>query len=337
MADFIKPGDFSQIREWMRVKHKYNFTPIPILFEQTRKAGAKKFETYERKKKIYRNLKTAFGKEYNTKALEEIARKHFEYLELLELTLLWPKIQDFAYSDRVNVEGLENLTHVLAAGKGAVLLTAHFGYARLIKHLIRLQKIEAWLVGPRVEEKEKNDRSTLTKLAFEKWLKMPTFSANHENDLESTLNVRPLLRKLQQNETLILTADGLRASNLIEVNVLGQKIPCASGSAALARGSGASILPTFVVDDPESEVGVKMVIEPPLDLAKTTDKKCDVKVNLQKFGDVFERYIREYPHMYRWAKSNFFAKRLENSKVDVTDRYAGNFRKTNKENVAETP
>ncbi|RMD97709.1 MAG: hypothetical protein D6814_08965, partial [Calditrichaeota bacterium] len=232
----------------------------------------------------------------------------------------------FASADKLRIEGLHHLDEALALKSGAILLTAHFGYGRLIKHLMRLHGYPAWLVGPKVEEKPKHKYSPFAKFVYRKILNMPEFSVNEENDIESNLNIRPLVQKLKNNEILILTADGLRASSLLDVKVIGQIVPMATGSVSLARATGAQILPAFGVDDDEGEIGIKLVIEKPMELTITQNAKEDARVNLQKFGCILESYINRYPHLYRWAKANFFKKRQQFSKVDVADRYAGNFK-----------
>ena len=170
------------------------------------------------------------------------------------------------------------------------------------------------------EIKKKKKLTQFGNFIYHRFLDLPTFSAHEEDDLAANLNIRPLVQALQRNEILIMTVDGVRASNFIEVKILGQIIPFATGSISMAGGTGAVVLPTFVVDSNTRAIGIKLIIEKPLELEHTDNPKQDLRVNIERFARIFESYIDRYPHLYRWG-NNYFEKRRWASRIDVADRY----------------
>ena len=74
------------------------------------------------------NLKQAFGGEKSAQQLRVIARTFYRNLgrNLLEFLHL-PHMSDEEINRLMTLEGREHMARALAAGKGAVMLTAHYG------------------------------------------------------------------------------------------------------------------------------------------------------------------------------------------------------------------
>ncbi|RMD97554.1 MAG: hypothetical protein D6814_09275, partial [Calditrichaeota bacterium] len=105
MQTIMEKGDFALVRKWFWLKMKYAFYPIPLLFRQARQRGAQSFATSDKKRKIYKNLRTVFRDQKTQDEYDEIARRHLQYLEMLQLSLIWPKIRGFASADKLRIEG----------------------------------------------------------------------------------------------------------------------------------------------------------------------------------------------------------------------------------------
>jgi KDO2-lipid IV(A) lauroyltransferase len=330
MQKTFKFSDLYWALIWAITKISYLIVPVPLLFLFVNVKGYVLSFISPKRAKVRESLSSFFGDTKSEKELRVIARRYFQYMERLNLSLLWPKIQGFAWADKCAIEGLQHLEAALAQGKGAILLTSHFGYSRLIKPLLKRKNHKVWLVGPQNMQDNSEPWSKFADFAYNKLLKMPVFSLRENNDLPTTLNVRPLVQVLQRNEILVLTADGLRASNLVPVKIGPEMVPFAAGSVSLARGTGTMILPTFVVDSGKGLIGLKMVIGKPLELQHSRDQKDDFQVNLERFGRIFEDLVYRYPQLYRWKKPGFFKRRLERLDSDVADRYLGGLSKPKK-------
>jgi KDO2-lipid IV(A) lauroyltransferase len=326
MSTYFRLSDLFWALVWLAKKIAYTIAPVPLLFLWARMKGWVRSFISPDRREIKKNLTNVFGDEKSEKEIGRLARQHFVHLERLEFSKIWRKVQGYAFAKRCPIEGLENLHAALAEGKGAILLTAHYGYSRQIRHLLRLHDFPAWIVGSQLPKDKPDPLSKFARFLHDRVFKMPEFKAEEENDLPTGLNIRPLVQKLQQNEIVILTADGLRASNVVEGKLLGVRTAFATGSVSLARGTGAKILPAFVVDSGSGLIGLKLCLEPPLALQHTDNPKEDFKANLEKFALVFETYMRRYPHLSRWTKREFFGKRYKALKAAVTDRYRGHFK-----------
>lgn len=326
MSKNFKVSDIPRTLAWLALKIVYLLVPVPLLFLCARLKGFVLSFLSKERSEVIKNLANIFGDEKSEKEIRAIARQHFMHLERLQFSKIWRKIQGFAFAKSCPLEGLEHLHAALAEGKGAILLTAHYGYSRQIRHFLRLHNYPAWIVGSQLPKDKPDPLSKFARFLHDRLFKIPEFKVEEENDLPTGLNIRPLVQKLQKNEIVILTADGLRASNVVEGKLLGVRTAFATGSVSLARGTGAKILPAFIVDSGSGLIGLKLCIEPSLPLQYSDNPKEDFKVNLEQFVRVFESYIVRYPHLSRWTKREFFGKRYKALKAVVTDRYSGHFK-----------
>ncbi len=244
--------------------------------------------------------------------LRLIGIRYFRFRTMVHMTRLWPQIRGFAGCEKVGVDGLHHLDTALEAGNGAILVTAHFGHARLIKPLLRSLGRESLLVGP-TGSAAPDIPPLFTRfgnLVHTRLLRLPRASRRHARwmrtvgeDLPIGLNVRPHLAALQRNRTLIILTEGRAATMHWHVPVLGIEVPFAPGALRLARKAGAAALPTFVVDDPQrpEPAGLRLVIHPPLELQLTEDANADLETNLRRFASVYETQVRTHPHNWHWA------------------------------------
>jgi lauroyl/myristoyl acyltransferase len=178
----------------------------------------------------------------------------------------------------VQIEGLRHLETALSGGLGAILASAHFGYARLIKPVLVAHGWPALLVGH-------------VEISGER----PPTAAE---DLPVTLNLRPHLAAVKENRPLIILVDGAATASVIRVPVGGIGVDFAGGAMRIARATGAPVLPTFLIDQGtlRDPLAIRLVIRPPLDLISTDDATADVLENLSRFAAVYAEEIERSPH-----------------------------------------
>ncbi|MEK7728149.1 MAG: lysophospholipid acyltransferase family protein [candidate division KSB1 bacterium] len=328
---WFRPSDLYWPVVWLCGKMFYAVAPVPLLFLWANLKGWYKSLTSPQRTAAYNNLFAVFGDVKSEREIRALVRRHFQYAEKNELTYLLPRLPVFARPERWPVEGLEHLEAALAAGKGAILLSAHYGYARMIKPILSMRGYKVSIVGPkagirysrRYKQEREQKRSEFTR--FGKFMHQRLQVARDSYDvidLAATLNIRPLVQVLKRNEILFIQGDGLHAANLVNVEILGQSIPFPQGIMSIARGTGAAVVPVFAVDTP-GNLGLRIVIETPIcfgeDVAAAPDTAA---AHIEKFARVFESYVKRYPHLYRWTREKWMEKRRERGKRTVQERYS---------------
>lgn len=88
---------------------------------------------------------------------------------------------------------------------------------------------------------------------------------------------------------------------------LGEKAPTTPGLAMLALKSGAPVIPVFMIRNGLEKH--RLVIQKPLELIRTGNKKQDVEANTQLFNKTLESTILEYPDQWFWVHRRWERKR----------------------------
>ena len=219
--------------------------------------------------------------------IRTIAKQCFEnlgktVLEFMQLPRLNPK-QMQRY---VTFEGVQHVEQALARGKGAIILTGHFGNWELLAASISatiapLTPIVRKLRSPRLNAlvsryREKAGYATI----------------------DRDTGIRHALRCLKRNELLGIVADVDTSVSGVFVDFFGRPAYTPYSPVAIARKTGATVLPTFIVRQPDGSH--RAIIEPPLVLQRTNLKEQDLVINTQKFTKIIEAYIRQYPTQWIW-------------------------------------
>jgi Kdo2-lipid IVA lauroyltransferase/acyltransferase len=306
-------ADFYRIPLWVLAKPVYAFAPISLHFRIAALKGTVAWLCSPLRRQTLEALERHLGETKSRRELRLIARRHFQFRSTGRLTRLWPQIRDFAGAESIEIEGFHHLAEATAAGTGTIIVTAHFGYARLIKPILRSRGWNVLLVGPARPPDAPDLPPLLTRLGsvvHTRLLHLPRASRFDERwertvgeDLMTGLNLRPHIAALARNEALIILTDGRAAQSVRPVPVLGIEVYFAAGAVSLARSTGAVALPAFVVDDLERKGPgrLRLVIHPPLDLQVTQDARADLEVSLRRFAAVYEKQARTHPHNWHWT------------------------------------
>jgi lauroyl/myristoyl acyltransferase len=303
----LEPADFVRIPVWVGMK-ALAVVPISVLLRLATLRGTLDSLFSPKRARVAAALERNLEQTPMADEPGRVARRYFQFRRRERLTRLWPLIRGFAGAERVEVEGLRHLDEAFAGGQGAILVTARYGYARLIKPILRLHGRSVLLVGaPRTKEiwpGIPRSGTRLGRFVYSRILRLPKRSHWRDTlgtDLPATMNVRPHLASLARNKALIIVADGRNAQKLRPVSVLGKDVNFAPGPLSMARATGAPALPTFAIDDLEgtSRLGFRIVIHPPLELQVTADANADLEVNLGRFAAVYAEQLRAQPHLSR--------------------------------------
>jgi KDO2-lipid IV(A) lauroyltransferase len=214
--------------------------------------------------------------------------KHFESLGVgvFETGITWWS-PDSRLLAMTTVEGLEHLDAALAAGNGAILLSAHFTTLEIGARAICARRPTSIMYRP-------------TKNAvLEQFLK--DNRGRHAKKAIPRDDIRTLVGALKANEIVWYAPDqAYRKKGAEMVAFFG--IPAATNTATsrLARLTGAAVLPYFPERLP-GDKGYRMVIQPAL-----ADFPGDAPAgDALRFNHLIEAQIQRVPDQYLWIHRRF--------------------------------
>ncbi|MDP8262275.1 MAG: lysophospholipid acyltransferase family protein [Candidatus Ancaeobacter aquaticus] len=240
--------------------------------------------------KTVHHLQYVYLGKKSSKEIRTIARHVF--VNLAKNLVDWILIERMSkekFGSLISIEGREKIERVLARGKGVVAITAHIGnweylalyFAQFIQHAgvdivareIYYKKYDDLIVGLR-----KN---------------------NKVETIYTTDSPKNILRALKNNRVVGMLPDqNVRHLNGVSIDFFGRKSHTLVGPVALARASGAGVVPAFLIRQKDNKYTI--YIEDEIDLVCTDDKKNDIRENTIKWNSIFEEYILKYPDQWVW-------------------------------------
>lgn len=216
-----------------------------------------------------------------------IAKQCFQHLGKTVVEFMrFPRLGSKQIQRYVTFEGIEHVEQALAQGKGAIILTGHFGNWELLAASISatvapLTPIVRQLRSPRLNALVSHYRE----------------KAGYAT-IDRDTGIRQALQCLRRNELLGIVADVDTTVSGVFVDFFGRRAYTPYSPVAIALKTGAAILPTFIIRQPDGSH--RAIIEPPLALKRTSTKEKDLVINTQKFTKIIESYIRQYPAQWIW-------------------------------------
>ena len=221
------------------------------------------------------------------RSFQNIGKNLMEFMQL-------PRMSPETLHQLVILEGKEHIDGALAQGKGAIILTAHFGNwellgASILANGYTIRGITRQLRSKRLDAIVSSYREKVG------W-----------QGIDRDRSVREVLRCLNRNELIAILADVDTRTQGIFVDFFGRPAYTPYGPVALALKTGAAILPTFIVRQPDDSHCA--IVEAPLPLQQSGEKDQDLLVNTQRFTKVIESYIRRYPEQWIWMHERWKTK-----------------------------
>ena len=199
-----------------------------------------------------------------------------------------PMVDAGLIRDNIETEGLEHLDGALAAGKGAVLITGHFGSWELMGCVLtRLGYPLSYVVGIQ--------RNPLVQRLM--------------NDLRRSCGIGIIepegllaaLRTLRSNRFVALLPDqdaGSEGGPGVFVDFLGDLALTARGAAELAVLARAPIIPGFIIRT--SATGHRIVIERPIPPPEGRSD-ADIRDLTAAYTSVIAAYVTRHPGHWLWS------------------------------------
>jgi len=244
----------------------------------------------EHRKVAHENLRLAFGEKKSEREMKAIAKKCFQNLGMMATEFFQISRMDMeAFKRKVSVEGLEETLKVLGQKKGILLLLSHFGNWELMGFMSKVIRSPIMVIAKPVKRNP--------------WVGRWVLKIREDAGLEVIPPVhagRKVIKALSQNRLVgILIDQRAKRSEGIMVDFFGKEAPTTPGLAALAMKSGAPVVPVFMIRNGSQKH--RLVIQKPLELIHTGNKKQDVEANTRLFNRTLESMIREYPDQWFWV------------------------------------
>ena len=183
---------------------------------------------------------------------------------------------------RTRVQGWEHLDAALAAGKGAIFVTGHFGiwdYApTTVAHRYpgRVYVVAETFASPHVDRLIQGQRAALGVTVV------------------PMTNVRQMLRVLRNKDILALLVDRPANGDGVPISFFGRETRVPAGAATLAALSGAAIIPGYLFHHPDGDYdgGILPAVPP----ARSGNRATDVLQMTQGIFSALESIIAPRPH-----------------------------------------
>jgi KDO2-lipid IV(A) lauroyltransferase len=216
-----------------------------------------------------------------------IARATFVHFgQLLIAVLRFSTFSPERMRSRIEFEGDERVRAALGAGKGAIIVTGHFGYWELggLAHPLVLPPF--WVLA----------RPLDNPLLHDLLERIRCRTGNHVIYKQGAL--RRVLRALEQNECVAILIDQYaQGPEAVPVEFFGRPAPTTAALATLALRTGAPLLPAVALPLPGGRY--RMVYEAAVE-TPPADSPDPVRELTQRCTDVLEMYVRRYPHLWLW-------------------------------------
>ncbi|HPD61249.1 MAG TPA: hypothetical protein PKV48_05760 [Thermodesulfobacteriota bacterium] len=199
----------------------------------------------------------------------------------------------------ITIEGKEYLDAALNKGKGVIGLSAHFGNFAVMRGKLASEGYPFSLVI-------KLPRDPGISQYFK--MKMKQYNLKFILADPATVSQKEILRTLRKNEIVCLIVDGDQKRGGVPVMLMGQEIAMPPGPAILARRTGATVLPMFIIRQKDNSQ--KIIIEPPVDVMENEDPNMAVTLLCQKFATIIETAIKKYPTQWYWINKKHASHRL---------------------------
>ncbi|MEX2117820.1 MAG: lysophospholipid acyltransferase family protein [Bacteroidota bacterium] len=235
---------------------------------------------------VRENLRYAFP-ELSESEREAIAVGAFRSvaISLLELAR-FSKMTAEDLSSIVHLEHAEVFREKLSKGKGAVVLTAHIGNWELISPAYMA------LAGIRVDALYKPQSNPwIDRRIVERRTKFGTHL------VPMGMSVREILGILQDGRSILIAADQSAPMESVRMEFFGREVPVFQGPAVFCLKTGAPLIASFALRQPDGSYTLACNEIPSDDLSYNDES---VKELTRRHLEETERVIRKYPDQWMW-------------------------------------
>jgi len=244
---------------------------------------------YERsaasRQNVHENLGYVLGPGADPARIEAVARSAFRhqarnYYDLFRVASL----SEDEIRRLVNVHGAQHIDEALAAGKGAIMFSAHFGNVDIVVQMFALMRYPMTSVAERLKP-EKLYRYVASLRASKGITLVP---------IDSFL--RPLFQALRNNQIVALAADRNLTGTGTVVDFFGAPCLLNDGHVNLALRTGARLLPAYSLRNPDNTY--EAFVLPALDIQASGERVRDVWAGMAQVAKALEGFIGKHPEQW---------------------------------------
>lgn len=261
--------------------YPFALLPFPVISAISRALAWLWWILPSRRKRIAKaNLHLALG----SKVSKAILRKAMEtsIRNLLESVRFLHMAED-ELRQRVRIEGLEDLQEAREGGKGIVAVSCHLGNFPLLCARLSLEGLKVGVVAKMPRNRPM--ARFLSRKMRELGLVFIDGSQRHRAAKQG-------LRHLREGGVLYLQLDQNPPYDEAMVPFFGYPVPTYMGPVVLAKRTGATVMPIFIVSEAPGRHVV--IVERPYRL------KGDLMQDLEALNRIIEVYIRRFPEQWWW-------------------------------------
>ena len=242
------------------------------------------FFAFRDRRFVKANLKVIFPEKEN-KQLRKISRMVFRnFAKYLADFFRFEKLNR-SYIDRnIKLENLHYFDQALATGKGVVVLTAHLGNWELGGVVLAQLGYPFWAVALSHKNKKVNDFFVAQR------------ARKGVNVIALGKAVRSCISEIRNNHMVALVGDRDFTEKGMIIDFFNKPTHFPEGPAALSLMTGASIIPGFMLRNPDDSFTLR--IEKPVEFHPTGDKTKDLANLIKVYNNIIEDYIRRYPDQW---------------------------------------
>ncbi|MHB1007230.1 MAG: lysophospholipid acyltransferase family protein [Chloroflexota bacterium] len=273
------------------------FLPLRLSYAVASAIGDLVFYTWaDKRRAAIANMRQVLGPPAEKRAVWVAARQSYRnYLKYTVDFLRFPGLSPEMIKSKAVMEGRHHLDEALAAGKGVIFVSMHFGHFDMGAAYLALSGYPVNAVVDTFEPAKLNE--LIQRQRSDKGVKLVPIEVAG----------RAVLRVLRRNEILGLLVDRPMPGEGVRVDFFGAPIEVPAGAATLAIKTGARILPGYILR--VANDAFQGVILPGIEFRPSGDLRSDVTALTQQMMHELERGIRAYPeqwYMFRhmWAESS---------------------------------
>ncbi|MFH0913650.1 MAG: ELM1/GtrOC1 family putative glycosyltransferase [Candidatus Omnitrophota bacterium] len=262
--------------------------PLGVSLFAGRKLG-ELFYYFDAKHKAiaYANIKTAFSNKLSPPQINSITKDFYRSFGQNIIEMLLIPLVNKAYIDKyITIEGKQHINAGFAKGKGVIFLGMHDGSWELSNIICANLGIPFSLF---IREQRYPRLNSLLNIYRKQ---------GGCNIIQRENQIRRLIQVFKDNESIGMTADQGGKTGML-VKFFGKDASMPTGAVRLALKYDVALIPVFYtrLNGPY----VKVFVEPPFEVEKTGDLEKDIRDNLQRIVNIFEKYITKYPREYLWT------------------------------------
>lgn len=240
------------------------------------------------RKYVKENLRVIFPEKSNREIRRIRIRMARNFAKYLVDFFRFEKLDVEYIKKNISIENVTYFDEAISKNKGVVVLSAHLGNWELGAVVVALLGYHFWVVALPHKEKKVND----------------FFNFQRESKGIKIIPLGKAARKsldiLRDNGLLALAGDRDFTGKGAIIDFFGKPAIFPEGPAALSLKTGASIVPGFMLRNPDDTFTLR--IEKPVEFTSTGDKNEDKKQLMKKYIKIFEQYIRQYPDQWYMFK-----------------------------------